>query len=303
MSFFEVAIAPHSPLVGRSAQELELWRDYGAVTVAVLRAGQHIREQVSKLKLRAGDLLLVLGDDEAEARLAASDDFYVLTGADGAIKLRERGRRALVIAAGVVALFAVSGVWDTPWLPLPFVAILGALAMIWTGCVTPRRVYHTIDWPVLLFIVGTLSLGTAMEKTGAAALIAQAIVGVAEGWGGPAIISGFVLLCILLNMIIAHAAVAVLLTPIAVLTAQTYAAAQGFAAGDPHTAALVRGCVLSIAFGGSICFATPAGHQVNLMVMGPGGYRYSDYLRLGLPLAVIAWIVLSIGIPLRVGLF
>jgi di/tricarboxylate transporter len=303
MSFFEVAIAPHSPLVGRSAQELELWRDYGAVTVAVLRAGQHIRERVSKLHLRAGDLLLVLGDEEAEARLAASDDFYVLTGADGAIKLRQRGRRALVIAGSVVALFATSAVWDTPWLPLPFVAMMGALAMIGTGCVTPRRVYHTIDWPVLLFIAGTLSLGAAMGKTGAAAIVADAIVGVAAGRGDAALISGFVLLCILLNMLIAHAAVAVLLTPIAVLTAQTYAAAHGLAPGDPHSLALVRGCVLAIAFGGSICFATPAGHQVNLMVMGPGGYRYADYLRLGLPLSVIAWIVLSIGIPLRVGLF
>jgi di/tricarboxylate transporter len=156
---------------------------------------------------------------------------------------------------------------------------------------------------VLLFSAGTLSRGAAMDKTGGAAIVADTIVGVAAGRGDAALISGFVLLCILLNMLIAHAAVAVLLTPIAVLTAQTYAAAHGLAPGDPHALALVRGCVLAIAFGGSICFATPAGHQVNLMVMGPGGYRYADYLRLGLPLTVIAWIILSIGIPIRVGLF
>jgi di/tricarboxylate transporter len=187
-------------------------------------------------------------------------------------------------------------------LPVPFVALLGALAMIATGCVTPRRVYRTIDWPVLLFIAGTISLGEAMERSGAASLVAQAIVHVAAGWGDAALLSAFVLLCIVLNMLIAHAAVAVLLTPVAISSAHALAAARGLAAGDPHADALVRGCVLAVAFGGSLCFATPAGHQVNLMVMGPGGYRYGDYLRLGLPLSLLAWAILSFALPRMVGL-
>jgi di/tricarboxylate transporter len=302
MSFFELALAPHSTIVGRRAEELELWRDYGAVTVAILRAGQHIRERVSKLHLRAGDVLLVLGDEDAETRLAASADFHLLTGAEGKVKLRARGGRALAIAAGVIALFTASTLFDSEVLPPPFIAIGAALAMIATGCVTPRRVYHTIDWPILLFIAGTLALGEAMQKTGAAKWIAGAIVNASASWGEAGIISGFVLLCILLNTLIAHAAVAVLLTPIAITTAQTLYAAQGFSATDPHAMSLVRGCILAIAFGGSLCFATPAGHQVNLMAMGPGGYRYSDFVRLGLPLSLIAWIILSLTIPWLVGL-
>lgn len=298
MTFFELAISPHSPLVGRRAEELQLWRDYGAVTVAILRAGQHIKERLSKLHLRAGDLLLVMADEEAESRLQASNDFYMVTGAQKSVKLRHRGRRALVVAGLVVLLFALTSLVKMPWLPQPFVAVLGALAMITTGCVTPRRVYRTIDWPILLFIAGTLALGKAMESTGAATTIAQGIVDALAHHGEAAILSGFVLLCLVLNTLIAHSAVAVLLTPIAVNTAQ---ALYADAPGDPGAATFLRACVLAIAFGGSLCFATPVGHQVNLMVMGPGGYRYGDFVRLGLPLSLLAWVVISLGLPLLTG--
>jgi di/tricarboxylate transporter len=302
MTFFELALSPYSPLVGRRAEELQLWRDYGAVTVAILRAGQHIQERLSKLHLRAGDLLLVMGDEEAENRLQASNDFYLVTGAHKTVKLRHRGRRALVVAALVVLLFALTSLVKVPWLPQPFVAILGALGMITTGCVTPRRVYRTIDWPILLFIAGTLALGQAMEATGAAGVVAQGIVDGLARHGEAAILSGFVLLCLVLNTLIAHSAVAVLLTPIAIRTAQAMAAAEGLAPDDPQALRFVRACVLAIAFGGSLCFATPVGHQVNLMVMGPGGYRYGDFVRLGLPLSLLAWVVISFGLPWLTGI-
>lgn len=302
MTFFELAISPHSPLVGRRAEELQLWRDYGAVTVAILRAGQHIKERLSKLHLRAGDLLLVMADEEAENRLQQSNDFYMVTGATKMVKLRHRGRRALIVAGLVVAFFALTSLVKLAWLPQPFVAVLGAFGMIMTGCVTPRRVYRTIDWPILLFIAGTLALGKAMESTGAAATVAQGIVDLLARHGEAAILSGFVLLCLVLNTLIAHSAVAVLLTPIAIRTAETMAAAEGLAPDDPAAKSFLRACILAIAFGGSLCFATPVGHQVNLMVMGPGGYRYGDFVRLGLPLSLLAWIVISFGLPLMLGI-
>jgi len=302
MSFFELAISPHSPLVGRRAEELQLWRDYGAVTVAILRAGQHIKERLSKLHLRAGDLLLVLADEDAENRLQSSNDFYLVTGTTKAIKLRHRGRRALLVAAAVVVLFALTSLVKLPWLPQPFVALLGAFGMITTGCVTPRRVYRTIDWPILLFIAGTLALGKGMEVTGAGTHVAESIVHLLAEHGEAAILSGFVLLCLVLNTLIGHSAVAVLLTPIAIRTAQGMAAAEGLAPDDPQATGFLRACILAIAFGGSLCFATPVGHQVNLMVLGPGGYRYGAFVRLGLPLSLLAWVVVSIGLPLLSGL-
>jgi len=301
MSFFELAISPHSPLVGRRAEELQLWRDYGAVTVAILRAGQHIKERLSKLHLRAGDLLLVMADEEAENRLQSSNDFYLVTGTTKMVKLRHRGRRALLVAGLVVVLFALTSLTKMPWLPQPFVALLGALAMITTGCVTPRRVYRTIDWSILLFIAGTLALGKAMEATGAAATVAESIVGLLSHHGEAAILSGFVFLCLVLNTLIAHSAVAVLLTPIAIRTAEAMTASEGLAPDDPRAQTFLRACILAIAFGGSLCFATPVGHQVNLMVMGPGGYRYGDFVRLGLPLSLLAWVVVSFGLPLLFG--
>lgn len=302
MGFYELAISPHSPLVGRRIEELRLWRDYGAVPLAILRAAKHVQHRLSQLPLRAGDLLLVLASDESEGRLQNSHDFYLISGAHRMIKLRARGRWALSIAGVVVVLFALSSIYSMALLPQPFVAILGGMGMIAAGCVTPRRVYRTIDWPILIFIAGTLALGEAMQRTGAAALVAEAIVGVLDAHGQAAILSGFVLLCVVLNTLIAHSAVAVLLTPIAIKTAQAMAAADGLAPDDPKAQTFLRACILAIAFGGSLCFATPIGHQVNLMVMGPGGYRYLDFVRLGLPLSLIAWVVISCGLPWLVGL-
>ncbi|HEX9794988.1 MAG TPA: SLC13 family permease [Planctomycetota bacterium] len=302
MLFFELAIAPNSPDVGRRVEELNLWRDYGAVTVAVLRAGQHIRERASRLMLRAGDLLLVCGDEASQTKLRASSDFYLLTGAHKRIKLRGHARRAMGIALGVVALFAANSMFGLEQVPLPFAALGGAIAMVATGCVSPRRAYGSIDWAILVFIVGTLALGRAMENTHAAGFFAHGIIGVLADSGPAAVVSGLVLLCIVFNALIAHSAVAVLLTPIAIQAAAEYSSTAGFAPDGPQATAIMRAFILAIAFGGSICFATPIGHQVNLMVYGPGGYRYSDFLRLGLPLSLLAWIVVSIGLPLITGI-
>lgn len=300
-AFLEIAVAPHSPLVGRKLEDLELWRDFGAVAIAVLRAGQHVRSRIAQLHLRPGDLLLVAADEGAEARLRASSDFYVVTGAQQEVRLRQKSAHALAIAAAVVALFTLTSVLDLPNLPQPFVALGGGLAMIATGCVTPRRVYRTIDWPILIFIAGTLALGTAMERTGILRAIAESGIALLAPWGAPAILGGIVLACLLLNGLIAHSAVAVLMTPIAIESARAFCAARGLALDDPHAAAFLRSAVLAVAYGGSLCFATPVGHQVNLMVMGAGSYRYGDFVRLGLPLSVLLWLVLSAALALSTG--
>ncbi len=300
MEFFEVAVAPHSSQVGTRLGDLHLWRDFGAVIVAVLRDGHHIRERASQLELRPGDLLLVCGDDHSQIKFSASSDYFLLRGAQEHVVLRDRARRALAVAGGVVALFIAYSVFGLKQVPLPMAAVLGAMAMVATGCLPARRAYRAIDWPVLLFVVGTLALGSAMGKTGAAAFFAHGLVGSLQDLGPAAVISGLVLLCIIFNAVISHSAVAVLLTPIAVKAAEEMNRALGYegAAADN----LMRAFLLAIAFGGSICFATPIGHQTNLMVYGPGGYRYSDYLRLGLPLSLLAWFLVSLGLPWLAGL-
>jgi len=312
MRFFELAVSPRSAVIGHRVGELRLFRDFGVVTVAVLRAGHHIRERASSLILRPGDLLLVCGDWSVERRLRASTDFFLLTSSQPRSILRANAGRALGITALVVLLFAMKSLPNLPFLPanlqlhalvpIPLASLLGALLMVAGRCVTARRAYRAIDWPILLFVIGTLALGEAMEKTGVASLAAGYILDVLARYGPAAVVSGLVLLCIAFNAVISHSAVAVLLTPIAIAAAQGMAAAQGLSPADPLAQGMMRAFILSIAVGGSICFATPIGHQTNLMVYAPGGYRYLDYARLGLPLSLIAWVIASLVIPLSTGI-
>ena len=311
LRFFELAVSPRSAVIGHRVGDLRLHRDYGVTTVAVLRHGHHIGKRASELLLRPGDLLLVCGDAAVEARLQGSTDFFLIQASQPKAVRRGHARRALAIAGLVVLLFASkafsklhlfpSGLDPHSVVPIPMAALLGAILMVATGCVTARRAYRAIDWPILLFVVGMLALGEAMGKTGVATSAADGILSMFSGLGPAFVVSGLLLTCIVFNALVSHSAVAVLLTPIAVATGRGLADSAGLEAGTPEANALLRACVLAIAFGGSICFATPIGHQTNLMVYGPGGYRYSDYLRLGLPVSLIAWIVASVGIPLLTG--
>jgi di/tricarboxylate transporter len=287
--FAELAISPRAHVVGRRIVDLNIQRDYGCSVVAVMREGHHIRERASELALQPADLLLVCGPEDSIPKLRGSTDFYVLTGTQQTLVLRQHAKRALLVLAGVIALFILSSTFESRlpamkrWLPLPLVALGGAVALVATRCVTARRAYRSIDWKILVFVVGALALGLATEKTRLAELCAHGMVDVLHGLGPAAVVSGFVLLTTLLHQFIAPYALVVLLTPIAI------------------EAARIMGCdvtpfVLAIAFGGSNAFTCPMGHQVNLMVMGPGGYRYGDYLRFGIPLALLTWAVASVGL-------
>lgn len=288
MTFFELAISPHARVIGRPISSLHLYENDGAVVVAVLRQGHAIRERASRLPLRVGDLLLVCGSAQARERLRDSTDFFLLTGAHAEVVLRGKARTALLLAAAVVALFAGASFPAVQQvLPVPIIALLGAVAMVGSGCVTARRAYRTIDWPILIFLAGALALGKGLQATGLATLFAEGLVMTLQPFGPAALASGLMLLGTVLNQLISPYAVVVLLMPIAL------AAAESAGLQD------VRPLILAIAFSGSNAFATPMGHQVNLMVMGPGGYRFADFLRVGLPLCALTWIVVSVGLALQ----
>ncbi len=294
MIFTELAVSPRAQVRGRKIADLNMQRDYACSVVAVLREGHHIRERASELELRAGDLLLVCGKEDSLARLQASSDFYVLTGGSKALVLRQHARRALVVLGLVIAAFVLTSSCERllpdvkKWLPMPLVSLGGAISMVAAGCLTARRAYRTIDWPILIFVVGAFALGKATENTKLAQLCAETMTRGLARWGPLALVSGFVLLTTVLHQFIAPYALVVLLTPIALETARLVPGG-----------AVVTPFVLAVAFGGSNAFTCPMGHQVNLMVMGPGGYRYGDYLRLGIPLALITWIVVTLGLWLQ----
>lgn len=300
MQFFELAVSPQSALIGRQIGDLHLWRDYATIIVAVLRNNQHIRERASKQVLQPGDLLLVCGEDSSQARLRASSDFYLLTGAHKWVLLRGKARRALTIIVGLMAAFTALSIYGRGDL-LPVAAMAGAVAMVASGCLHARRAYRAIDWSILLFLVGTIGLGQAMANSGVADLTAGAIVHTLDGAGPLAVFAGLTLLCAVLSSVISNQAVAVLLTPIALSAAGTLSSETGMDA--EATAGLTRAFLLGIALSASVCFATPIGHQSNLMVYGPGGYRWADFLRIGVPVSLLAWIGICILVPLVTGGF
>ncbi|MBC8327884.1 MAG: SLC13 family permease [Planctomycetes bacterium] len=286
MVLFELAVAPRSTLAGRQVRDLHLWRDFGVIVVAVLRGGHHFRERASQMILRPGDVLLVSGPEESQARLRSSMDFFLLQGIAEKPVLKAHGRRALWVLAAVVALFSLGGLGLSEWLPIPMVSLAGATAMVLAGCLRARRAYRAIDWPILIFVVGALALGEAMKTSALADSLAHGIVKLMSGLGPAAVASGLLFVGTFLNQLTSPYAVTVLLTPIALATAGS------LGLEDP------RPFLLAIAFSGSNAFATPMGHQVNLMVLGPGGYRFSDFLRLGLPLCLFFWVFVSVGLAL-----
>jgi|FLOH01.1.fsa_nt_gi di/tricarboxylate transporter len=302
MQFFELAVSPHSPMVGRMIGDLHLWRDYGAITVAVLRNNQHIRERASKKILQPGDLLLVCGEESSQSRLRASSDFFLLTGAHNWVMLRGLARLSLIITVVIMAafsLFSMTGHADL----LPFAALIGAVAMIGSGCLTARRAYRAIDWPILLFMIGTIGLGNAMKNSGAATLIADGFVHGLRDFGPMAALAGIGILGSVLSSVISNQAVAVLLTPIAIGAAETIARDQGLNPHEGDGLAITRTFILAIAMSASVCFATPIGHQSNLMVYGPGGYQWKDFVKIGVPLSIFALIVIVFAIPWMTGAF
>lgn len=300
MQFFELAVSPHSALVGRTIGDLHLWRDFGAITVAVLRNNQHIRERASKQILQPGDLLLVCGDDTSQSRLRNSTDFFLLTGAHKWVMLRGLAKRSLFITVAIMVLFSLLSVTHNKDL-LPFAALGGAIAMIASGCLTARRAYRAIDWPILLFMIGTIGLGTAMQNTGAASTIAEGFVHALEGYGPIAALGGLTLLGAVLSSLVSNQAVAVLLTPIAINAAETIAHDGNYS--EDHRHSIIRAFILAIAMSASVCFATPIGHQSNLMIYGPGGYVWRDFLKIGIPVSIIAWVGITFGVPWLTGAF
>ena len=276
----EVVVTPGSRLVGATIQEIGFRAHFGVTVLAVQRHGHHeVREKLARLSLRAGDVVLVQGEPARVAALRNEDGMLLLEGADRDVEHRERAPVAIAILVAVVLLGAV-----TP-LPLVACAIGGALAMALTGCVSLREAYTALDMRTLVLVAGMIGFGLTAEQTGVMAWLSGHLMSIAGPLGPYGVLAVVYFLASILTEIISNAAAAVLMVPLAI----------GSAVGlevDP------RPFVVAVAFAASASFATPVGYQTNTLVYGPGGYRFRDFVVIGMPLNLLVWVISVVVIPM-----
>jgi len=274
----ETVLSPHSTLAGKTLRELNFRFKYGLSVLAIWREGRAYRSKLRDMPLRFGDALLMYGPRERLRMLGSEPDFLVLTEEAQEAPRQEKIPVALLVMA-IVLLPAIFG-----WLPIAITAITGVTLMILTGCLTMEEAYRYINWKAIFLIAGMLPLGTAMEQTGAAQFLANGMIGLIGGFGPLAVMAGFFLLAALASQFMPNPAVAVLLAPIALRTASDLGI-------SPYT------LMMTVAVSASAAFLSPVGHAANVLVMGPGGYRFSDYLKVGLPLTIVTMVVVVLLMP------
>lgn len=280
IGLMELVVRPEASLIGRSAKDLLLRTRYGLNLLAVSRDGTRSKARLRTLRIQAGDLLLMQGPLEALTEFAADSGCVPL--AERELRIPDR-RKAW--AAGAIMAFAVGGA-ALGLLPAAISFALGVLASMALRTVPLRAVYESIDWPVIVLLAALIPVAGAMASTGAADLIARGLLdGVARG---DAIIALALVLIVtmFLSDVMNNAATAAVMCPIAIGTAAALGAnADAF--------------LMAVAIGASCAFLTPIGHQNNTLILGPGGFRFGDYWRLGLPLELLV-VVLSIPLLLLV---
>ena len=279
MTVFELMVAPDSPLIGRTAQEIRFRRDYGVSVFALQRRGRHHQRDITDLELRMGDILLVRGTMEALAKLRGYREFILLEGVHDQVIERHKAPVALGTILVIVALAAL-GVF-----PISVLAIAGAAVLVMAKILTPRDAYRSIDWPVLVLIAGMIALGNAMGKTGALDIAAQGLVNTVGQLGPHVTLWIFYFITAVLSLLILNKPAAVLCTPLGILLAT-----QLGVDGKPF--------IMAVAFAASTAMATPMGYQTNLLVYGPGGYNYRDFVSFGLPLNILIGVIACWLIPL-----
>jgi di/tricarboxylate transporter len=279
LSLLETTLDPRSTLAGTPVSEVNFRDKYGLELVAIWRKGEALRSNLDSLVLQAGDALLVLGPRERLMVLEKDPEFLILT----PITKRAINTARAPLAGGIMLAVIFSVLIG--WLPIYIAAIIGGTLMVLTRCLTMEEAYRAIDWRAIFLIAGMLPLGTAMEQSGAAEFLAQQTMALLGPLGPWWVIGGLYLITAAGTMIIPTAALVVLMSPI-VLSA---CADLGVA---PQTA------MMAVAMAASASFTSPISHPANILVMGPGGYRFADYIRLGLPLTIIVFITVMLLLPI-----
>ena len=279
----EVVIAPGSSLVRETLASSNFRQRYDATVLALRRGDALLRERMDEAQLRVGDTLLIEATTDSIDRLNNNRNFIVAQ----EVNRPDYRQSKIPVAVGIVA--AVVGLAAATPIDIATAALAGALGMVLTGCLKPTEIYDSVQWDVIFLLAGVIPLGIALEVTGGAELIADAIVAIAPSLPPIVVLGLMYVVTALLTNVISNNASVVLMVPVAVEVA-TQLGANAFA------------FVLAVTFAASTAFMTPIGYQTNLFVYGPGGYRFTDYIRLGGPLQAIFAVVTTLGIAFIWGL-
>lgn len=275
----EASVGPKSHLRGQELGNLRLRRKYGVYVMAVHRNDRNISDRIDDLRLQFADTLLLEGPPEGIQRLMEDGGIINLSAPS------ERPMRRAKAPIAIATIFGVMGLAALNVLPIAGLAVIGAVVVMITRCVDPEEAFDAIDWRILFLIFGMLGLSMGMEQTGTARVIVETVVGAVGGIGPLAILAAVYVLTSVLTEMISNNAVAVLIGPIVIALALEL----GF---DP------RPFIIAVMFAASASFATPIGYQTNTFVYSAGGYRFRDFLKVGLPLNIIFAALAVLVIPL-----
>ncbi len=297
----ELVICDESALIGETLAKRDFRQRYNCVVLAVHRGGVNITDRIATLSLDEGDTLLVITALNNLETLKSTRDFLLTDTPAEVVPTvhRKKPMRHVVLAwsalIGVVLVATLSDVLSrmnlgVPAIPIHYAAMVGALALLWLKILTPREAYASIDWQVLLMLYGLLGLGMAMQNTGTAAWLAKGIVGITEQFVAPGnlpivLLWLVFLLTLCLTEVLSNNATAVMMIPIVIKLAHTLGVDS-------------RPFVIAVTVAASTAFALPMGYQTHMMVYGPGGYKFIDFLKVGIPLNIICWVVCCSLIPL-----
>jgi len=276
---FEATLAPRSTMVGRTLNEVNFRDRFGFSALAIGRQGGIITSNLRDVKLRFGDTLLLIGTKERAHLLQKGDEFLVLE----PLEIQRKRRRKAPLAAGIMLLVIALAIFSN--LGIATSMVIGAVLMVLTGCLNMDEAYQSIDWRTVFLVGGMLSLGIAMENTGTARYLANILLDIFGKFGPLGMLAGIYILSALITQPMSNAAAIVLMVPIAIDTA------LGLNVNYlTFTMAVVIGAATS--------FLSPVGHKANVLVFGPGGYRFLDYPKVGALLTVALFIISMIFLPI-----
>ena len=279
LTLMDATLDPRSSLAGRTVGALNFRERYGIELAGIWREGETVGTELADERLQIGDALLLLGPRDRLQLLSSDSDFLILT----PLGQKPPDTRRAPLAAFIMLAVVVSVMLGM--VPISVAAVVGGSIMVLTGCLNMEQAYRAIDWRAIFLIAGMLPLGTAMAETGAATYLAGQVMELLGDAGPWPVIMGLYVLTAMATMIIPTAALVVLMSPI-VLSAMADMGLQ------PETA------MMAIAMAASASFTSPISHPANILIMGPGGYRFVDYLKVGVPLTIVVFITVMVLLPI-----